>query len=40
MGFNTVYAVKGEEVILIDGELHGKLVDFKNKLANALIQPE
>jgi hydroxyacylglutathione hydrolase len=40
MGFDTVYVVKGEGVILIDGGAPHKLVNFKDGLAKALIQPE
>ena len=40
MGFDTVYAVKGEGVILIDGGFPHKLANFKDGLAKALIQPE
>jgi glyoxylase-like metal-dependent hydrolase (beta-lactamase superfamily II) len=40
MGLNTVYAVKGEGVILIDGGFPHKLANFKDGLAKALIQPE
>jgi glyoxylase-like metal-dependent hydrolase (beta-lactamase superfamily II) len=40
MGFDTVYAVKGEGVILIDGGGPHKLAYFKDGLAKALIQPE
>jgi glyoxylase-like metal-dependent hydrolase (beta-lactamase superfamily II) len=40
MGFDTIYAVKGEGVILIDGGDSPKLANFKDGLAKALIQPE
>ena len=40
MGLNTVYAVKGEGVILIDGGFPHRLAHFKDGLAKALIQPE
>ena len=40
MGIDTVYAVKGEGVILIDGGFPHKLADFKDGLAKALIRPE
>ena len=40
MGFGTVYAIKGEGVILIDGGDPNKLANFKDGLAKALIQPE
>ena len=40
MGLDTVYAVKGEVVILIDGGFPHKLANFKDGLAKALIQPE
>ena len=40
MGLDTVYAVKGEGVILIDGGAPHKLANFKDGLAKALIQPE
>ena len=40
MGFDTVYALKGGGVILIDGGFPHKLANFKDGLAKALIQPE
>jgi len=40
MGFDTIYAVKGEGIILIDGGDPHKLAKFKDGLAKALIQPE
>ena len=40
MGLDTVYAVKREGVILIDGGYPHKLANFKDGLAKALIQPE
>jgi len=40
MGLDTVYAVKGEGVILIDGGFPHKLANFKDGLAKASIQPE
>jgi glyoxylase-like metal-dependent hydrolase (beta-lactamase superfamily II) len=40
MGLDTVYAVKGEGVILIDGGFPHKLANLKDGLAKTLIQPE
>ncbi len=40
MGFDTVYAVKGEGAILIDGGDPNKLADFKKGLEQASIRPE
>ena len=40
MGLDTVYVVKGEGVILIDGGDPHKLANFKDGLAKASIQPE
>jgi len=40
MGLDTIYAIKGEGVILIDGGFPHKLANFKDGLAKALIQPE
>ena len=39
-GFGTVYALKGDGVILIDGGDPNKLGDIKKGIAKALIQPE
>ncbi len=40
MGFGTVYVVKREGIILIDGGDPNKLANFKDGLAKASIQPE
>ena len=40
LGLSTVYAVKGEGVILIDGGFPRKLSNFKDGLAKASIQPK
>ena len=40
MGMNTVYAVKGEGIILIDSGFPHKLANFKDGLAKASIRPE
>ena len=40
MGFDTVYVVKGESVILIDGGDPHKLMDFEKGIENASIRPE
>ena len=39
-GFDTVYALKGDGVILIDGGDPNKLGNIKKGIAKALIQPE
>ena len=39
-GFDTVYALKGDGVILIDGGDPNKSGDIKKGIAKALIQPE
>ena len=40
MGFNTIYAVRGEGVILIDGGDPGKIENLKAGIEKASIKPE